>query len=49
MTDPKPNLSLAAIQANINYCHSQLDALDAQRDILKEQLDYWLEQKNHIE
>jgi hypothetical protein len=48
MTDPKSNLGLAAIEANIEYYHSQLDALDTQRDLLKEQLDYWLEQKNHF-
>lgn len=43
--DPKPQLSAAAIEANINYCHSQLDALDCQRDLIKEQLDYWLSQR----
>lgn len=48
MTDPKPNLSSAAIQANISYCHSQLDALDIKRDLIKEQLDYWLAQLEQI-
>jgi regulator of RNase E activity RraB len=43
MTDPKPNLSRAAIEANINYCHSQLDQLALQQDLIKEQLDHWLE------
>jgi hypothetical protein len=43
MTDPKPNLSRAAIEANINYYHSQLDQLALQQDLLKEQLNYWLE------
>lgn len=48
MTDPKPTLSIAAIKANISYYHSQLDLLDTQRDLLKEQLDYWLTQLTQI-
>lgn len=47
-TDPKPNLSSAAIRANIDYCHSQLDALDTKRDLVKEQLDYWLAQLKQL-
>jgi hypothetical protein len=43
MIDPKPNLSPAAIEANIDYCHSQLDQLQLKQDLLKEQLNYWLE------
>lgn len=42
MIDPKPQLSRAAIMANVAYYHSQLDALDTQANLLKEQLDHWL-------
>ena len=48
MSDPKPHLSSAAIKANIDHYHSQLDALDTQRDLLKEQLDYWLDQLKQL-
>jgi hypothetical protein len=48
MTDPKPDLSSAAIQANIDYYHSQLDQLETQRDLLKESLDYWINQKTSV-
>jgi hypothetical protein len=49
MTDPKPQLGTAAIKANIEYCHSQLDQLANQSDLIKEQLDHWLEQKALLE
>jgi hypothetical protein len=42
MLDPKPQLSHAAVKANIEHYHNLLDQLDSQRDLLKEQLDYWL-------
>jgi hypothetical protein len=42
MLDPKPQLSHAAVKANIEHYHNKLDQLDSQRDLLKEQLDYWL-------
>lgn len=48
MIDPKPDLGPAAIKANIDYYHSQLDQLDTQRDLLKEQLDYWLDQLTQV-
>lgn len=48
-TDPKPQLGTAAIECNIAYCHSRLDQLDSQRDLIKEQLDHWLEQKTLLE
>lgn len=48
MSDPKPQLGLAAIEANINYYHSQLDRLDSQRDLLKESLDHWLAQRANL-
>lgn len=48
MIDPKPHLSQAAIEANISYYHSQLDELDTQRDLLKESLNYWIEQRANL-
>ena len=48
MNDPKPQLSPATIRANILYYHSQLDNLDTQKDLLREQLEYWTQQLETI-
>jgi hypothetical protein len=44
MTDPKPQLSHAAIQANIEHYHYELNQLATRSDLIKEQLNYWLTQ-----
>jgi hypothetical protein len=44
MNDPKPNLSRAGIVCNVEHYHSLLNELDLKRDLLKEQLLYWIEQ-----